>query len=37
MANLYPVFKVPTILEETQKNEGIYKGSSYFDFETGVL
>ena len=35
MANLYPVFKVPTILEETQNNEGIYKGSSYFDFETG--
>lgn len=35
MANLYPVFKVPSILEETQKNEGIYKGSSYFDFELG--
>lgn len=35
MANLYPVFPVPTILEETQNNEGIYKGSSYFDFETG--
>lgn len=35
MANLYPVFKVPSILEETQKNEEIYKGSSYFDFELG--
>lgn len=35
MASLYPVFQVPTIYEETQKNEGIYKGSSYFDFETG--
>lgn len=35
MADLYPVFDVPTILEETQKNEGIYKGSAYFDFQTG--
>lgn len=35
MANLYPTFAVPTILEETQKNEAIYKGSSFFDFETG--
>lgn len=35
MAGLYPVFQVPAILEETQKNEGIYKGSAYFDFEQG--
>ena len=35
MANLYPVFEVPTILEETTKNEAIYRGSSFFDFEAG--
>ena len=35
MANLYPVFQTPTILEETKKNEGVYKASSYFDFELG--
>lgn len=35
MANLYPVFDVPNILEETQTNEGIYKSSAYFDFQTG--
>lgn len=35
MADLYPTFDVPAILEETQKNEDIYKGSSYFDFYTG--
>lgn len=35
MANLYPVFEVPAILEETKKNEAIYKGSSFFDFSTG--
>ena len=35
MANLYPVFEVPTILEETQTNEAVYKGSAYFDFQTG--
>ena len=35
MANLYPFFQTPTILEETKKNEGVYKASSYFDFELG--
>ena len=35
MASLYPVFQTPTILEETKKNEGIYKNSSFFDFELG--
>lgn len=35
MADLYPTFDVPAILEETQKNEAVYKGSSYFDFYTG--
>lgn len=35
MPNLYPVFEVPAILEETKKNEAIYKGSYYFDFYTG--
>lgn len=35
MGQLYPVFPVPEILEERRKNEGIYKGSSYFDFATG--
>lgn len=35
MADLYPVFEVPTTLEETEKNEAVYKGSAYFDFETG--
>lgn len=35
MPNLYPVFQTPTILEETKKNEGVYKASSYFDFELG--
>lgn len=35
MANLYPVFEVPDILEEGQKNEAIYKRSSFFDFQTG--
>ena len=33
--SLYPVFDVPTILEETQKNQAVYKGSAYFDFQTG--
>ena len=35
MANLFPVFQVPTILEETKKAEAAYKGSAYFDYETG--
>ena len=35
MSNLYPVFEVPAILEETKKNEAIYKGSYFFDFATG--
>lgn len=35
MPNLYPVFEVPTILEETKKSEAIYKGSAFFDFYTG--
>lgn len=35
MADLYPVFDVPAILEETETNEAIYKGSAFFDFETG--
>lgn len=35
MASLYPVFNVPSILAETKKVQAVYKGSAYFDFETG--
>lgn len=35
MADLYPVFDVPTILEETETSENLFKESAYFDFETG--
>ena len=35
MAKLFPTFEVPTIVEEAEKNEAIYKTSSYFDFEKG--
>ena len=35
MADLYPTFDVPAILEEGQKTEAIYKGSAFFDFEKG--
>lgn len=35
MADLYPTFAVPAILEEQQKNEAVYPRSAYFDFEKG--
>lgn len=35
MADLYPVFEVPTVAEEEQGEEYRFPPSSFFDFETG--
>lgn len=35
MADLYPVFEVPTVAEEEQGEAYQYPPSSFFDFETG--
>lgn len=35
MAELFPTFEVPTIVDAPETDEEIYKESAYFDFETG--
>lgn len=35
MANLYPVFEVPTLADDSKEKEQQYKTSAYFDFEVG--
>lgn len=37
MAELYPTFTAPSIVEDTRARVAAFKGSAYFDFEAGDI